>query len=137
MPDDWLHREDDEGETPVSRGMKSGYAPAMRFMMKISEEPPSEGGSPIHEAARDSQVADVRHLIEGGADLDEMDQYGLTALHWAALNGCLDLVKLLVNRGAQLNVRDETTTGLTPTDLAHWMGYAELEAFLAEHGGLC
>ena len=57
-------------------------------------------------------------------------------MHWAAITGCLDLAKLLVNRGASVNPRDTQLTDLTPLNIARLMGYEELARFLVAHGGL-
>ncbi len=43
-------------------------------------------------------------LLEHGADLRDSADTGATALHWAAGAGNLDLVKLLIHRGAPLEV---------------------------------
>jgi ankyrin repeat protein len=135
MIQDWANTEDAFGETPVSRALKCGHSAAATLILKVSEPPDPTLDTPIHEAARNSRVADVKAAIERGSNLDAVDGYGLTALHWAAINGCLDLAKLLVNRGANINPREETVTDMTPFTLATWLGYRELASFLSQHGG--
>jgi len=134
--DAWLNEPDEEGETPLSRGLSCGHEPAINLILTISEAPDTTGESAIFEACRGSRVSDVRHLIEDGANLDEPDNNGLTPLHWAAITGSLDLCKLLVNRGTHLNPRDENVTDMTPTALARWLGYEKLTQFLSDQGGL-
>ncbi len=136
MSDAWLHETDDQGETPLSRGLGCGYEPAINLILTVSEAPDTSDEGPIFLACRESRVSDVRRLIEDGVDFNEPDNNGLTPLHWAAITGCMDLCKLLVNRGAHLNPRDENVTDMTPTTLARWLGYDELTKFLSDHGGL-
>lgn len=136
MSDNWLNEPDDEGETPLSRGLGCGYEPAVNLILTVSEAPDTSNDEPIFEACRQSKVSEVRRLIEDGADFEVPDGNGLTPLHWAAITGSLDLCKLLINRGAHLNPRDENVTDMTPTALARWLGYSELNKELSDHGGL-
>ncbi len=43
--------------------------------------------TPLHDAAFRGDVATIRQLVKGGADVDETDDMGATALHWAARGG--------------------------------------------------
>lgn len=135
MVQNWAKTEDAFGETPVTRALKCGHSAAVTLIMKVVEPPDPTLDTPIHEAARNARVADVKVALERGSNIDAVDGYGLTALHWAAINGCLDLAKLLVNRGANINSREETVTDMTPYTLATWLGYHELAQFLAQRGG--
>ncbi|MEA3365149.1 MAG: ankyrin repeat domain-containing protein [Candidatus Hydrogenedentes bacterium] len=110
----------------------------MSLVMRVSEEPEvSEENVPeLIRFARNSQVREVRECIEQGHDFDVVDSHGLTAMHWAAITGCLDLAKLLVNRGAQINPRDSQLTDLTPLNIARLMGYDAVAQFLVTRGGL-
>eukprot|EP00919_Chromeraceae_sp_WS-2016_P057608 GHVR01136572.1.p1 GENE.GHVR01136572.1~~GHVR01136572.1.p1 ORF type:complete len:140 (-),score=16.10 GHVR01136572.1:176-595(-) len=49
----------------------------------------------------------MKLLIEKGADVNEIDTYGRTALFWACEHGELDLVKLLIENGADINHKDK------------------------------
>jgi ankyrin repeat protein/truncated hemoglobin YjbI len=54
----------------------------------------------------------VTVLLDYGASLDDRGRYGLTALHYAVRGGKLPLIKLLLERGAQVDALD--ADGLTP-----------------------
>ena len=49
----------------------------------------------------------VKLLLDNGADVNRADLAGATAIHFAARQGNLDLIQLLFDRGATLDVKDE------------------------------
>lgn len=136
MVEDWGTTVDDLGETPISRALKCGHSGTVTLILRIAEPANEEADTPLHRAARNSNVPEVRHQLEQGADINQRDPNGMTALHWAAVNGCMDLAKLLVNRGADVNARESMTTDFTPLTLAKWMGYDDIAELLVYHGGL-
>ena len=69
----------------------------------------------LHEAARLGRVETARHLLEQGADKDKANNYGQTPLHWAAYFNHLEVVLLLMRRGAHVTVR--TIAGELPMDM--------------------
>ena len=63
-------------------------------------------------------------LLERGADVARASLYGLTPLHFAASQGCLDTARLLVARGAPLDARDGLHGG-TPLSWAQHNGHQD------------
>jgi ankyrin repeat protein len=71
------------------------------------------GGMPALEfAARDGCVECVPVLVDGGADINAVDQDGITALLSATINGHYDVAGVLLEKGADPNIADRT--GRTP-----------------------
>ncbi len=138
MADEWMHVMDDEGETPVTRAVLCSDMAILQMLNMLTHEKDGIGHPGREEfwrCIRDSNVRRVRELIEEGISPQEEDENGLSPLHYAALTGCLDMAKLLVNRGADVNAALPEFGGLTPFMLARKMGYRDVDTHLAEHGG--
>jgi ankyrin repeat protein len=83
----------------------------------------------IHTAALEECNGDVvQHLAFAGADLNRAAHGGLTPLMCAAMAGDETTVRALLDRGAQLEVRD--TAGRTALDLAKIRGHEKIIAEL-------
>ncbi|KAL4760385.1 ankyrin repeat domain-containing protein [Aspergillus foveolatus] len=62
------------------------------------------GQTPLHLAVRN--VETVRLLVQSGHDMDIQDNHGITPLMYAAGMGETDVVRLLINQGANPFIRD-------------------------------
>ena len=78
---------------------------------------PRVADSPVADAAMDGDIAAVRALLAGGADVNAAQGDGMTALHWAADRGSAELAEMLLYAGAAV----EPVTrigGYTPLHIA-------------------
>jgi ankyrin repeat protein len=77
-------------------------------------------------------------FIKNRAPLNARDGLDCTPLHWAAKGGYTDIVRLLLTKGAHVNVKrneeDGIITGQTPLHLAAEGGHTETARLLIEHG---
>jgi len=84
-------------------------------------------------ASQYGHVEIVRWLLDEGEDPNRYNPVGghshSTPLHQAAFNGNKDMVRLLVERGARLDMKDVLWSG-TPADWARHAGRTELESYL-------
>jgi hypothetical protein len=84
-------------------------------------------------AAQFGHVAIVRLLLDAGEDPNRYNPVGFhshsTPLHQAALAGHEEAVRLLIERGARVDLRDVLWKG-TPADWAHHEGKTDMEAYL-------
>jgi ankyrin repeat protein len=89
-------------------------------------------------AAQHGHTEVVRILLEAGEDPSRYNPEGhhshSTPLHQAVWGGHLDLVRLLVERGARLDIRD-TVYEATPLGWAEYGEKAEIAAYLKSVGG--
>ena len=89
--------------------------------------------APVADAAQAGDIAQVRALLQQGADVNAAQADGLTALHWAAMNNHGDIVDVLLYAGA--TVRPLTRVGgYTPLHLAARAGHAEIVTKLVAGG---
>lgn len=88
---------------------------------------------PLYWAAELSRVLVVKELVDRGADMNTVNQYGRTPLHAASRNGRLDIVKFLVEKNADVNARDRWKK--TPLRLADMYKKEDVVEFLRSKGG--
>ena len=86
------------------------------------------------EAASKGNYAQIEDIIKQGVNVNAKDKYGKTALMHAASAGHLDVVKFLVEHGADVadvNAKDEM--GWTASEYALKQGHKEIEEYLKKH----
>jgi ankyrin repeat protein len=89
--------------------------------------------TPVADATRAGNREAVRTLLQEGADVNAAAGDGMTALHWAALAGDVDLAEMLLYAGA--NVKASTRLGAyTPLLLASRSGHAPMVSKLLDSG---
>lgn len=76
-------------------------------------------GQILHDLARLGHVGALRALLDLGLDQGLRNQYDETPLHWACVAGRSEAAKLLVERGAPLDVR-EKGHNCVPIEWAYW-----------------
>mmetsp|Transcript_21228 Transcript_21228/g.55211 ORF Transcript_21228/g.55211 Transcript_21228/m.55211 type:complete len:1203 (-) Transcript_21228:303-3911(-) len=64
-----------------------------------------DGSTPLMNAAIDNNVEIARMLIKAGADVEAVENRGLTSLHFASAAGSTDVIELLLDNGARLEKR--------------------------------
>lgn len=75
----------------------------------------------------------VRALLrDGAAHINDYDDQGWTALHWASFRGCLEAAEVLLENGA--SVDQCANDGQTPLSWAAITGRIELVELLLENG---
>jgi len=90
-------------------------------------------GTELHDAIMKDKAGVVKKMLKENPELlTEIDENGSTLMHNAAANGALKTGKLLVKRGAAVEVRN--SSGQTPLHLAAINGRLKFVKFLAEKG---
>ena len=79
--------------------------------------------SPVADAAARGDREAVRTLLKGAADVNAAQGDGMTALHWAALNGDVEMTEMLLYAGANVSAKTRLG-GYTPLHLAAQVGNA-------------
>jgi len=88
----------------------------------------------LHRAASDGDLAEIEHLISSGYDVNLFDGIGRTPLHYAAVSGQRDAVRLLLRYNALVDANDEATISDTPLAVAVESENLDVVLLLLESG---
>ncbi|AEM21222.1 ankyrin repeat-containing protein [Brachyspira intermedia PWS/A] len=71
----------------------------------------------------------IKDIAKYGNQLNEIDNNGRTALHWAVYYNKYDAVVALIELGAKDYIKDDYS--LTPIDIAQYEGYEDIYEYLS------
>ena len=111
------------------------HAYKMRQRLPASGLPALAGeqADALHNAARAGELEKVRQLLDAGVPVDAVNEYDVTALMYAAGWDHPDVVRLLIERGADLDHRDNLYRANAMT-WASQRGHSDVILLLVEHG---
>jgi len=89
--------------------------------------------APVADAAERGDLEEVRALLRQGADVNTAQSDGMTALHWAARNNDVEIVKTLLYAGATFRATTRLG-GYTPLHLASRGGHTEAAELILAAG---
>ncbi|PUZ54152.1 hypothetical protein GQ55_5G107000 [Panicum hallii var. hallii] len=115
---------DARGRTPMDVAREKGYQEVADVL---------ERGELVMTAARRGDLQSLETLLGKRAGVRGRDQYGLTALHLAAIKGHCDAVALLAGSGC-MDIECEDVEGHRPLHLAVEGGHAEAVELLLDMG---
>jgi uncharacterized protein len=120
--------------TPIREGaMKIKVLVSLSAALAVTVLVASAWAGPLHDAAREGDIAAVKGLITGGADVQEIDDdTALTPLVAAALAGHKGIVELLIESGADPSGRDGK--GFTALHAAAYGGHLDIVVLLIDRG---
>ena len=120
-------------ETPLGIAARFGQRAMVAFLLESGASATTDP-SPLPGAAYSGDVTIVRRLLAAGADPNAFGPYGYAALHAACIHGKMSVVRLLLSKGARLDLRDREHNG-TPLGWADYHHHTKLVEFLRRHGG--
>lgn len=110
---------------------------AIALILAISGQAAPPQPAPLVEelwnAARAGDVARVTRALDQGADVNAGNRYKVTALFLAADKGHIDVIKLLLDRGASISAQD-TFYGIRPIGMALQNGHTDAAILLLQRG---
>ncbi|PMD49788.1 ankyrin, partial [Hyaloscypha bicolor E] len=98
----------DDGYTPLQAIAVLGYAEIMRDLLEGGANTKSKtpkGSTPLMLAVSNEKEECVKALLEYDPDLEAVNESKDTALHTSTATTQLSIIKLLVNRGANIEHR--------------------------------
>jgi ankyrin repeat protein len=128
----------------VRRGARVDRLPAMAGLglvhdmtQALRSAPPEDRHRALALAAQLGQIEAVRMLPDAGEDPNRYNpphtHSHSTPLHQAIASGHLDMVRLLVHRGADVNIRDTLFEG-TALGWAEYLGHRDIADYLRTLG---
>jgi len=113
--------EDDFGGMMSGMGMRPSTLLGNQDAKSQSESQNGSDSTPeilLRDAATSNDVKVLEEVIGGVCNLDDSDESGQTALHFAADRGSIDCLKLLIATGANVNAVDCDGIGVLQTALS-------------------
>ena len=98
----------------------------------FDEEIAKELGKKLIEVCANGEKKDVEELIDMGADVNQKEEDGKTALMRASYRGHKEVVELLIRNGADINQKDNN--GVTALMWASYKGRKEVVDLLIQNG---
>lgn len=128
---------DDFGESPLHYALaRDPQLELIKELIRLGadvNEQDNNSQAPLSVAVAGSysgNTAIVKLLLDSGADVDDDDVFGLTALHRAAMNGNLEFLVLLAERGARLTLCDKS--GSSALSFAAQYGRTDIVKYLLQ-----
>lgn len=106
----------DKDESALMLAALKGYLPLVKQLVDNDADVNKPGWTPLHYAASTGQVAVIEFLLDNSAYIDAESPNGSTPLMMAAMYGSPEAVKVLIQAGADLNIKNQL--GLTALDFA-------------------
>ncbi len=128
-----------DGFTPLGLASFFGHLDLVNLLLQAHADPNIASSNNLHVAPLHSAVAGNHYeiaakLVEGGADVNRIQADGLTPLMGTAQNDNLELIKLLLAHGADLNARVDKNAvrfaDMTALDIARQAGADQVVAYL-------
>ena len=124
---------DELGDTPLREAYRHGdrFLDIAQWLLNHGANVNArgyEGRSPLHTVAAEDHMAEghlqaFQMLIEHNPDIHAQTDHGASPLHVAAASSHIDIMQVLLDRGAIPNARDDTNS--TPLHYSSWYNNAE------------
>ncbi len=146
----WAERPDPPFVMPVSSdtwtnsiwgAARDGNMAALKQFVRsgsdVNETSEQDGSHPLSLAALAGQVRAVRYLLAQGAEVNDTNRKGESALHVAALFGQLEVVEVLLDAGSEIGAKTrEGATALNNASLPWSEGLAGVFTYVGSAVGI-
>lgn len=125
-----IDQENADGVSALYLACYAGHLPVVALLLDWGVDRTvitSHGHSALTAAARNLRVVELL-LAHRCGDIDHQIDNGMSALHLACLQGAVDVVRVLLEAGADPTLKEED--GQTPRDVAAEWGYHDIVQLL-------
>ncbi|KFK41169.1 hypothetical protein AALP_AA2G094700 [Arabis alpina] len=122
---------DAEGNVPLWEAMVEGHEKVVKVLMESGAT--IDAGDVGHfacTAAEQNNMKLLKEIVRLGGDITRPRATGTSALHTAVCEENIEMVKYLLEQGADVNKQD--MHGWTPRDLAEQQGHEDIKALFRE-----
>lgn len=117
-----------QDESALMMAALNGYEDIAKALIAKGADVNKTGWAPLHYAATKGQLAIIKLLLDQSAYIDAESPNKSTPLMMAAMYGTFDAVKLLVDAGADVLLKNDL--GLTALEFARQANRQDSEAYL-------
>jgi outer membrane protein assembly factor BamB len=103
------------------------------FLLAISLSAANEKNEEFWNAVKRGETEKVQRFLAEGVDVNAKNRYGATALSFAADKGHVEIARVLIDKGADINVKD-TFYQSTPLEWAVFNNHSEIVRLLLSQG---
>lgn len=134
-----LHAYSHDGWTALHLAAFFGQSGTVAYLLQAGADVRAiarngNGNTPLHAALATRQDEIARQLLATGSDVNTPDAAGWTPLHHASYNGSLEMVTLLLERGARVEARGGQGQK-SPREMALEKEHTAVATLLQQHGG--
>jgi uncharacterized protein len=134
-----VNAKDDNGETPLDYAIQRNPPETADLLRKHGGKKSEwfKAEESIHIAAKIGHLEAVRQHLAAGADVNAIDHEGNTPLHHAVYKDQTEIIRLLIDKGAEVNGKrkaENNEKGLAPLHTATWRSTIETIEFLIDNG---
>ncbi|KAJ8797606.1 hypothetical protein J1605_017338 [Eschrichtius robustus] len=108
----------EDQRTPLMEAAENNHLDAVKYLIKagaLVDPKDAEGSTCLHLAAKKGHYDVVQYLLSNGQmDVNCQDDGGWTPMIWATEYKHVDLVKLLLSKGSDINIRDNSRPSVGP-----------------------
>ncbi|HYF50618.1 MAG TPA: ankyrin repeat domain-containing protein [Planctomycetota bacterium] len=142
---DLINTPDEEGSPPLNKAAAGGHVEIVKFLLAKGADVKAKtkkGHTPLQSAmfivptqGKRPSVEVMKILLDAGANPNDKDEVGMTILMWAAMAPDVNIVKLFLEKKADINLKcNDSHGGKTALHCATGIQNTEIVELLVDKG---
>jgi ankyrin repeat protein len=122
------------GETSLYLASSSGKLDVARFLIERGADIHTNDDNPLHSASQNGHLDVMQMLIDIGIAIDIRNRIQMTPLALSSTKGKVEVARFLIERGADVTVRDNNGCQWSPLHFASGNGHLDMARLLLDRG---